>query len=176
MVIRMIKHSLLSHRHSDLKGFQIINYRSDSTQKWLCLVGISQKDGRIVGKMQLYSVQKNKSQSIDGHAAAFADYTVAGSNFPSTLLATAVRTATAARACHFVFEFEYLSNPLQLLILEVAKEGGATLSQRSCDIFFTPEAAADFPVAMQISEKIEVFESAEWRAPLCSLIKYRLFT
>jgi len=30
-----------------------------------CLVGISQKDGRVAGSMQLYSVQRKVSQSIE---------------------------------------------------------------------------------------------------------------
>ena len=88
---------MLYHRHPELGAAQIINYRTDSTQNWLCLIGISQKDGRIAGNMQLYSVEKNVSQSIEGHAAAFANYTVAGATRPSTLFAIAVRTATAAK-------------------------------------------------------------------------------
>lgn len=44
----------------------------------------------------------------------------------------------------------------QLLILEVAKGDGPAFTRRATDIFFPPEAAADFPVSMQISEKYEV--------------------
>jgi len=127
-------------RHPELGAAQIINYRTDSTQNWLCLIGISQKEGRIAGNMQLYSVEKNVSQSIEGHAACFANHTVAGATRPSTLFAIAVRTATAAK----------------LLILEVAKGDGPAFAKRAADIFFPPEAAADFPVSMQISEKYEI--------------------
>lgn len=127
-------------RHVDLSSAQIINYRADSTQQWLVLVGISQKDGRIAGNMQLYSVEKNVSQSIEGHIAAFANYTVQGATRPSTLFALAVRTQVAAK----------------LLILEVAKGDGPAFTKRATDIFFPPEAAADFPVSMQISEKYEI--------------------
>jgi clathrin heavy chain len=84
-------------RNPDLATAQIINYRTDSTQQWLCLIGISQKEGRITGNMQLYSVEKNVSQAIEGHAAAFANYTVPGATRPSTLFAFAVRTAAAAK-------------------------------------------------------------------------------
>ena len=84
-------------RHIDLASAQMINYRADSTQQWLVLVGMSQKEGRIVGNMQLYSVEKNVSQSIEGHIAAFASYTVPGATRPSTLFALAFRTAAAAK-------------------------------------------------------------------------------
>jgi len=127
-------------RHPDLAPTQIINYRTDSTQQWLCLIGISQKEGRVVGNIQLFSVEKNVSQSIEGHAAAFANYTVPGATRPSVIFAIAVRTAVAAK----------------LLILEVSKGDGQPFTKKATDIFFPPEAGADFPVSMQISEKYEI--------------------
>eukprot|EP01111_Echinosteliopsis_oligospora_P009445 TRINITY_DN2769_c0_g1_i2.p1 TRINITY_DN2769_c0_g1~~TRINITY_DN2769_c0_g1_i2.p1 ORF type:complete len:1719 (-),score=461.34 TRINITY_DN2769_c0_g1_i2:59-5215(-) len=127
-------------RHPDLAPTQIINYRTDSTQQWLCLIGISQKEGRVVGNIQLFSVEKNVSQSIEGHAAAFANYTVPGASRPSVIFAIAVRTAVTAK----------------LLILEVSKGDGQPFTKKATDIFFPPEAAADFPVSMQISEKYEI--------------------
>ena len=63
-------------RHSTLKGCQIINYRTDEAMKWLLLVGISAQQQRVVGAMQLYSVDRNVSQPIEGHAAAFVPFTV----------------------------------------------------------------------------------------------------
>lgn len=128
-------------RHADLAACQIINYRTDSSQQWLCLIGISQKEGRICGSMQLYSVEKQVSQSIEGHAAGFANYMAPGATKPSVLFALAVRTAAASK----------------LLVLEVAKGDAPTpFAKRANDIFFPPEAVADFPVSMQISEKYEV--------------------
>ena len=63
-------------RHSTLKGCQIINYRTDEAMKWLLLVGISAQQQRVVGAMQLYSVDRNVSQPIEGHAAAFVPFQV----------------------------------------------------------------------------------------------------
>jgi hypothetical protein len=37
----------------------------------LLLVGISAQQNRVVGAMQLYSVERKVSQPIEGHAAAF---------------------------------------------------------------------------------------------------------
>ncbi|EGC39262.1 hypothetical protein DICPUDRAFT_45258 [Dictyostelium purpureum] len=128
-------------RHPDLQNTEIINYRSDSTQNWLVLVAIHQRDGRVAGRIQLYSVEKNISQSIEGHAACFANYTVPGATRPSTLFAISSRTPNASK----------------ILVLEVNKGDGPAFQKRASDVFYPPEiGASDFPVAMQISEKYEI--------------------
>lgn len=126
-------------RHQSLSDSQVINYRADRQGKWLCLVGIAQRDGRIAGAMQLYSVERKVSQAIEGHACAFGDFTIEGSTRPSTLFTFAKRTATEAK----------------LYVIEVAKgdENGPAFTKRAVDIYFPPEAGADFPVAMQVSDK-----------------------
>ena len=63
-------------RHSSLTGSQIINYRTDVKQNWLLLIGICAQQNRVVGFMQLYSVERKASQPIDGHAAAFTQFKV----------------------------------------------------------------------------------------------------
>ena len=40
-------------RHSSLSGCQIINYRTDASQNWLLLIGISAQQNRVVGAMQV---------------------------------------------------------------------------------------------------------------------------
>lgn len=52
---------------------------------------------RIVGAMQLYSKDKNVSQPIEGHAAAFASITLEGATTPSTLFTFATKTAAGAK-------------------------------------------------------------------------------
>eukprot|EP00966_Prymnesium_polylepis_P009639 222478-Prymnesium_polylepis.1 len=52
---------------------------------------------RIVGAMQLYSKEKNVSQPIEGHAAAFHSYTFDGATSPSTLFTFAAKTAAGAK-------------------------------------------------------------------------------
>eukprot|EP01133_Synstelium_polycarpum_P006995 gene6995-8126_t len=128
-------------RHPDLQGTQIINYRSDSTQQWLVLVAIHQVEGRVAGRIQLYSVEKSISQSIEGHAAGFANYTVPGATRPSILFAISSRTPSASK----------------VLVLEVNKGDGPNFVKKSSDVFYPPDVGAgDFPVAMQISDKYEV--------------------
>lgn len=63
-------------RHSSLNGCQIINYRADSKQNWLLLIGISAQQNRVVGFMQLYSIDRKASQPIEGHAAGFTSFKV----------------------------------------------------------------------------------------------------
>ncbi|KAI1232992.1 hypothetical protein IHE44_0006182 [Lamprotornis superbus] len=84
-------------RHASLAGCQIINYRTDEHQKWLLLIGISAQQNRVVGAMQLYSVDRKVSQPIEGHAAAFAEFKIEGNAKPSTLFCFAVRSPAGGK-------------------------------------------------------------------------------
>lgn len=85
-------------RHANLSGCQIINLRASSDGKWYVLVGISAKDNRVAGSMQLYSQERRVSQYIEGHAAAFAELTLENAAAPTKLFTFAVRsTSTSAK-------------------------------------------------------------------------------
>jgi len=129
-------------RHSSLAGCQVINYRTDLKQNWLLLIGIMAQQNRVVGFMQLYSVERKASQPIDGHAAAFAQFKMEGNPEESTLFCFAVRNQTSAK----------------LHIIEVGQPatGNQPFAKKNVDVFFPTEAQTDFPVAMQISEKHNV--------------------
>ncbi|GBP00542.1 Clathrin heavy chain [Eumeta japonica] len=129
-------------RHSSLSECQIINYRTDPKQQWLLLVGISAQQNRVVGAMQLYSVERKCSQPIEGHAASFATFKVEGNAEPSTLFCFAVRTAQGGK----------------LHIIEVGQTpaGNQPFPKKAVDVFFPAEAQNDFPVAMQVSPKYDV--------------------
>lgn len=94
-----------------------------------------QKDNRVVGAMQLYSVQKNVSQPIEGHAAAFAQFKYESKTEESTLFCFAVRNQQSGK----------------LHIIEVGNNPNN--QKKAVEVFFPAEAANDFPVAMQISDK-----------------------
>eukprot|EP00011_Vannellida_sp_DIVA3-517-6-12_P006730 CAMPEP_0114634276 /NCGR_PEP_ID=MMETSP0168-20121206/15897_1 /TAXON_ID=95228 ORGANISM="Vannella sp., Strain DIVA3 517/6/12" /NCGR_SAMPLE_ID=MMETSP0168 /ASSEMBLY_ACC=CAM_ASM_000044 /LENGTH=1681 /DNA_ID=CAMNT_0001845973 /DNA_START=191 /DNA_END=5236 /DNA_ORIENTATION=+ len=119
-----------------LRDHQIINYMADSTQKWLLLSGITQRDGAVVGNMQLFSVDRNLSQPIEGHTGAFTKVTLKGSDTPSTLFSFANKTAAGAK----------------LFVLEIGAEQ-SRFEKKIVDFFFPREAVNDFPVAMQTSER-----------------------
>lgn len=126
-------------RHSNLEGCQIINYRTDPKNQWLLLIGISAQQNRVVGAMQLYSVERKVSQAIEGHAAAFAQYQLDGNSSPSTLFMFGVRGVQGGK----------------LHIIEVGQPatGNQPFAKKAVDVFFPPEAQNDFPVAMQVSPK-----------------------
>ncbi|XP_028852967.1 clathrin heavy chain 1 isoform X2 [Denticeps clupeoides] len=129
-------------RHASLAGCQIINYRTDEQQKWLLLIGISAQQNRVVGAMQLYSVERKVSQPIEGHAAAFSQFTMEGNTQPSTLFCFTVRGQAGGK----------------LHIIEVGQPapGNQPFAKKAVDVFFPPEAQTDFPVAMQIGPKYGV--------------------
>ncbi|XP_033748693.1 clathrin heavy chain 1 isoform X2 [Pecten maximus] len=135
-------------RHTNLAGCQIINYRTDAKQQWLLVIGISAQTGaeaaqnRVVGAMQLYSVERKVSQPIEGHAAAFATFKMEGNTNPSTLFMFAVRGAQGGK----------------LHVIEVGQppQGNQPFTKKAVDVFFPPEAQNDFPVAMQVSPKHSV--------------------
>ncbi|KAM5263324.1 clathrin heavy chain 2 [Ctenodactylus gundi] len=126
-------------RHASLAGYQMIHYRTDAHQKWLLLIGISSQQNRVVGAMQLYSVERKVSQPIEGHAAAFAEFNIEENPRPATLFCFAVRTSTGGK----------------LHIIEVGQPaaGNQPFVKKAVDVFFPPEAQTDFPVAMQIGTK-----------------------
>jgi len=126
-------------RHSSLSGCQIINYRTDASQNWLLLIGISAQQNRVVGAMQLYSVERKVSQPIEGHAAAFTKFRMEGNPADSTLFCFAVRNVQGGK----------------LHIIEVGNppSGNQPFAKKAVDVFFPPEAQNDFPVAMQVSHK-----------------------
>ncbi|NXR43031.1 CLH1 protein, partial [Zosterops hypoxanthus] len=132
-------------RHASLAGCQIINYRTDEHQKWLLLIGISAQQNRVVGAMQLYSVDRKVSQPIEGHAAAFAEFKIEGNAKPSTLFCFAVRSPAGGK----------------LHIIEVGQPatGNQPFVKKAVDVFFPPEAQTDFPVAMQLHSHFVVFHS-----------------
>ncbi|KAK4240826.1 hypothetical protein C8A03DRAFT_31102 [Achaetomium macrosporum] len=125
-------------RNTNLQGNQIINYRTSADGKWMVVVGISPQQGRVVGAMQLYSKDRGISQAIEGHAAAFGTIRLDGAPEDTKLFTFAVRTAVGAK----------------LHIVEVDHpETNPAFPKKAVDVFFPPEAANDFPVALQISQK-----------------------
>ncbi|XP_065571260.1 clathrin heavy chain 1-like [Artemia franciscana] len=129
-------------RHASLNGCQIINYRADEKLQWLLLIGITAQQNRVVGAMQLYSVERKVSQPIEGHAAAFAQFKMDGNPLPSTIFCFAVRSAAGGK--------------LHIIEVGTPPAGNQPFPKKAVDVFFPPEAANDFPVAMQISPKYDV--------------------
>ena len=107
----------------------------------MVIVGISSKDGRVAGTMQLYSKERGISQHIEGHAAAFSSLKLDSQPHPYKLFSFAVRTAAGAK----------------LHIVEIDQNSAnARFPKRAVDVYFPAEATNDFPVAMQVSKKYDI--------------------
>ncbi|KAI0239202.1 Clathrin heavy chain [Massospora cicadina] len=125
-------------RHASLEGCQIINYRVNTEMNWMMLIGISAKNDRVVGSMQLYNKDRKVSQPIEAHAASFAEFMLDGASSPTKLFSFAVRTATGAKL-HIVEIDRNPNNP--------------AFPKKQVDVLFPPEATSDFPVAMQVNTR-----------------------
>ncbi|CAF2929073.1 unnamed protein product [Rotaria sp. Silwood2] len=126
-------------RHQSLANCQIINYRTDESLQWLLVIGIQAQDSRVVGHMQLYSVERKVSQPIEGHAAAFTQFKVNGNKKPSTLFSFAVRGPQGGK--------------LHIIEVGTPPPDNQPFQKKAIDVQFPAEAPNDFPVAMQTSSK-----------------------
>ncbi|GMN41274.1 hypothetical protein TIFTF001_010502 [Ficus carica] len=133
-------------RTANLANNQIINYRCDPSEKWLVLIGIApgapERPQLVKGNMQLFSVEQQRSQALEAHAAAFAQFKVPGNENPSTLISFATKTLNAGQ----------ITSKLHIIELG-AQPGKPSFTKKQADLFFPPDFADDFPVAMQISHK-----------------------
>lgn len=67
------------------------DYNLNDSRLWLTLLLSPLQQNRVVGAMQLYSVDRKVSQPIEGHAAGFAQFKMEGNTEESTLFCFAVR-------------------------------------------------------------------------------------
>lgn len=87
-------------RNTSLQGAQIVSYKVDSEDKWMVLIGISQKSGLVVGEMQIYSRDSSVSQTIGAYAGAFAEIQLQGAPSKTKLFTFATRNAAGAKVPH----------------------------------------------------------------------------
>nr|KAJ0203085.1 hypothetical protein LSAT_V11C500296050 [Lactuca sativa] len=131
-----IQHTIRTH----------ITYKCDPSEKWLVLIGIApgspEKPQLGKGNMHLFSVYQQRSQALEAHAASFASFKVSGNVNPSILIYFATKSSNAGQ----------VTSKLHVIEL-VAQPGKAVFTKKQADLFFPPDFADDFPVAMQISHK-----------------------
>lgn len=127
-------------RHESLSGCQVIGYCAEREEKWLCVVAVAiGESGVVSGRMQLYSVDQNISQTLTGHAATFAYLRLP--TYTATLFAFASReTKPGAETPESRFR-----------VIEIG--GAGEFPRVSCDVFYPPEYANDFPIALHASTK-----------------------
>ncbi len=131
---------LMFDRHESLANTQVIGYCADRSEKWLCVNGIAaDPSGAIVGRLQLYSVDQKMSQALPGHAAAFAYLQMA--SYKATLFAFASREQKP----------DSDTPDSRFRVIEIS--GSGEFQRVSSDIYYPPEYAADFPVAVHASTR-----------------------
>ncbi|KAB1217632.1 Clathrin heavy chain 1 [Morella rubra] len=151
-VIRLLCHLCDSEpvkmfdRTANMSNNQIINYRCDPSEKWLVLIGIApgspERPQLVKGNMQLFSIDQQRSQALEAHAASFAQFKVPGNENSSILISFATKTLNAGQ----------ITSKLHVIELG-AQPGKPSFTKKQADLFFPPDFADDFPVAMQISHK-----------------------
>lgn len=131
-------------RTPNLSGAQIISYRISPDTKWCVLIGITQgppeRPQLARGLMQLFSVEQQKSQPLEAHAAAFSTVKFAGRDAPSTVISFAQKSLKEGQVVS------------KLHVIELGSVPGGPV-KRNAELFFPAEFADDFPVSLQISEK-----------------------
>lgn len=133
-------------RTANLNGTQIISYKTDPTMKWCVLIGIApgapERPQLVKGFMQLYSVDQQRSQALEAHAASFATVRVPGNVEASTVIAFASKT---------IADGQIVS---KIHVIELgAQQGRAPFQKQQKDLFFPPDFQDDFPVSMLVSDK-----------------------
>lgn len=102
----------------------------------MVLIGIAARDSRVVGSMQLYSTERKVSQPIEGHCACFLQYKMEGNPQPSNLFCFSVRNQAGGK--------------LHVIEVGTPAAGNQPFPKKAVDVYYTAEAATDFPVAMQV--------------------------
>ena len=121
---------------------QIINYQVSGDGKWCILCGISagETPGVINGNMQLYSIDKAVSQILQGHSGAFTVLNLPGRDLAQVLC----------------FEDKKPDQPAKLFVMEVGRDKnapGGVFRVTPQNIPVPPDAANDFPVTLNVSQR-----------------------
>ena len=76
------------------------------------------------GNLQLFSVEQNRSQALEAHAAVFASYQLSGNPEPSTLIAFSSKTLAGSK--------------LHIIELGTKPSNTVPFPKKSSDLFFPP--------------------------------------
>ncbi|SCU97855.1 LAMI_0F11782g1_1 [Lachancea mirantina] len=139
-----LKPEKLTQRHANLNNTQIINFVANKNLDWFAVVGIIQENGRIAGKIQLFSKARGISQAIDGHVAHFSQILLEGNPQPVQVFVTGNRNVTTG------------AGELRIIEIDHDSANPKPYQKKTVDIFFPPDAVNDFPLALQVSEKYGV--------------------
>lgn len=150
---------LMFSTHESLSQCQIVNYIVDVSGSWSAVVGIYPVDGRIDGRIQLFSVEKSLSQALDGHAACFIELDRA---ILFVFSSRALRVKNSASENNAENDEDASSHfEAKLHVIQI---GGPPdrFGKLVSDVFYPPDCPKDFPVAIHCG------------APRCPSVMYML--
>eukprot|EP00826_Nyctotherus_ovalis_P063458 TRINITY_DN9308_c0_g1_i4.p1 TRINITY_DN9308_c0_g1~~TRINITY_DN9308_c0_g1_i4.p1 ORF type:complete len:1164 (-),score=418.77 TRINITY_DN9308_c0_g1_i4:12-3503(-) len=120
---------------------QILSYAVDSSGKWCVLFGIYSVSKALHGMIQLYSVEQQASQTLEGFVPHFADVALVDPGYVNTVLAFVGKKPS--------------ESTWNFLILEVGKPIDQAQKIKKKQLFQTaPDAnVSDIPILSYVSEK-----------------------
>eukprot|EP01097_Dermamoeba_algensis_P011716 TRINITY_DN9198_c0_g1_i1.p1 TRINITY_DN9198_c0_g1~~TRINITY_DN9198_c0_g1_i1.p1 ORF type:complete len:666 (-),score=92.63 TRINITY_DN9198_c0_g1_i1:327-2324(-) len=136
---------------------QVVNYIQDPSGKWVALVSISYKD-KVVGQIQLFSLETKESLFFDGSVAAFAEFTPPAQSQASTFFCYAAATENGIRvvvqpleAHGVVNKDRKASHDLPTKVPSRAASPSPLFNSNSA--VPSNSSPPDFPVSMQYSDR-----------------------
>ena len=124
-------------RDSKLDACQIMSYDMDAAGKWCFLIGLYQQDSKINAWLQLYNIERQQHQPIEGYAACFSELPLSNTNPSYKNSVFCFCEKKAAEGIH------------RLHIMEIGNPApGDAKFKISVDISMAPDAVGDFPIIM----------------------------
>ena len=127
-------------REANMSSSQIIGYSVDYEEKWCSLCGIAQATGGgIVGNMQLRFTEASQNQAVQAYISCFVNMQLVDPSYKT-------------KAVVFI-ERKHTETGMKIHVMEIGKpKEGMTKFRKNGEFSTPPEAAADFPLAIQPSE------------------------
>ncbi|QCE00917.1 clathrin heavy chain [Vigna unguiculata] len=119
---------------------------------YLLRVLTAKETGTSKRELQLFSVDQQRSQALQEHAASFATFRVAGNDKNSNLICFTSKSTNAGQVTSKM-SLNLVPNQASLFSAVIIV-GKPSFTKKQADLFFPPDFADDFPMSMQISNKI----------------------
>jgi hypothetical protein len=123
---------------------QLITYQVSPNEKWALLGGSAGTNRQVNANMQLNSVEKNMSQSLQDHAAAFTKVSLAGHDDPAQLLCFHEKKPDAPVHKIYIMNVGHDPSKRQHFCIP------------STHVSFPPDTATDFPMHLNVDSKNDI--------------------
>ena len=124
-------------RDPKLAGAHILGYKVNKAGNWCMLHGIATNEAKqVLGKMQLFMIEKGQGQFLEGYVGGFVDAPVSDAPGYTNNL--------------FTFVEKKAADPVtRLHIMEIgAPAAGQAKFKRATELAYPPEVQGDFPVLL----------------------------